>query len=257
MIKHAALIASVLVASLVVFSRAPVAQDPRYHAFADGRTLFGLKNAYNVLSNLLFVLAGAGGLLFILGNARNRGMNMLALQYLLFFAGIFLTGIASGFYHFEPSNATLLWDRLPMAIGFMALLSSVISESISRKAGSALLVPLLALGVLSVLYWSWTENAARGNLRPYILVQFLPLVLVPAMLLLYKAPKNYASAIWSLAALYAAAKAFELLDKPVYDLTGFASGHTIKHLLAALGSVFVLKMLVRRKNELFAVEPAS
>ena len=40
----------------------PIAQDPTYHQFADQRTLLGIPNFWNVVSNLPFVLVGAMGL---------------------------------------------------------------------------------------------------------------------------------------------------------------------------------------------------
>ena len=43
-----------------------------------------------------------------------------------------------------------------------------------------------------------------------------------------------------------AAKVFELLDKPIYELGGIASGHTLKHLSASLGFI-PLMFLVYRK----------
>jgi hypothetical protein len=40
----------------------PIPQDPSYHQFADQRTLLGIPNFWNVVSNLPFVLVGAIGL---------------------------------------------------------------------------------------------------------------------------------------------------------------------------------------------------
>jgi len=40
----------------------PIAQDPSYHQFADQRTLLGIPNFWNVVSNLPFVLVGTMGL---------------------------------------------------------------------------------------------------------------------------------------------------------------------------------------------------
>ena len=248
--RNTILIAFALVLIVVVFIRGPIAQDRLYHDFADQRTVLGVANAYNVLSSALFIFVGAWGVVYALLLLQNSADTMLLTQYVLFFAGVFLSGIGSSYYHYAPSNQTLFWDRLPMSVAFMALLASVISECIDRKAGAFLFLPFLVLGILSVLYWTWTEKAGQGDLRPYIIVQFLPVVLVPLMLALYRPVKKYSVPVWSLIALYVLAKVFELYDRRVYVLAGSISGHAIKHLLAALGTGAVLKMLYARRVEL-------
>lgn len=248
--NHIVLITVALTLCFVVFSLEPIPQDSKYHDFADTRTVLGIPNGVNVLSNVPFVLAGGWGLVFVLTMLHSSGMNILLVQYLLFFAGVFLSGIGSMYYHLAPSNSTLVWDRLPMSIAFMALLSSVISECIDRRLGSYLLLPLVLLGAFSVGYWSWTEQAGHGDLRSYVLVQFLPVVLVPLILLLYRPAKDYAFPIWMLASLYIVSKLFEVLDRQVYAATGSISGHTVKHVIAALGTAFVVQMVARRKKDL-------
>jgi hypothetical protein len=247
--KNGILIFVALVLVIAVFSLSPVPQDPLYHKFADQRTVFGIVNGYNVLSNVLFIVMGAWGSVLAL-RLPAKGMDtVLKLQYALFFAGLFLSGIGSSYYHYAPSNETLLWDRLPMSIAFMALLASVISECISRKAGSFLLIPFLVIGLLSVLYWAWTEQTGQGDLRPYILVQFLPVILVPLIMVMYKPAWKYARSVWVLAILYLFSKVFEVFDRQVYFFLGFASGHTIKHVLVALGTGALLNMLYARRKE--------
>lgn len=104
----------------------------------------------------------------------------------VFFVGIFLTGIGSTYYHLNPSNETLFWDRLPMTISFMAFFTIVISEFISKKLGTNLFIPLLTSGIFSLLYWQITESKGVGDLRFYVLVQFLPIILISAILIIYK-----------------------------------------------------------------------
>ena len=62
----------------------PILQDQSYHRFADERTLFGIPNFWNVVSNLPFIAVGAVGL-----RQFYRDPATLAL-----FLGIFLTGSA-------------------------------------------------------------------------------------------------------------------------------------------------------------------
>jgi hypothetical protein len=232
----------------IVFAQGPVAQDPSYHLFADQRTILGIPNGMNVLSNMAFMLTGAWGIVFLLVLLKQGGMTVLLLEYFLFFCGVFLSGIGSCFYHYQPGNASLVWDRLPMTMAFMAFLSSMISERIDRRAGAIVLAPLLATGAFSVLYWAWSESAGHGDLRLYIVVQFLPLILLPVILILFRAPRSYSIPVWSLAALYVLSKVLEHFDQSVYAMTGFVSGHTLKHVLAAAGTGCIVKMLYDRKE---------
>jgi len=238
---NSVLAAFVLIVVSIVFTHGPIPQDPSYHHFADQRTIVGIPNGLNVLSNIGFLISGAGGMELVVLLLKQDGATMLLLEYLLFFLGVFLSGIGSCFYHVRPDNASLFWDRLPMTMAFMAFLASMISERIDRRAGAVLLAPLLATGVCSVFYWEWS-----GDLRPYIVVQFLPLVLLPLILVLTRAPRSYSVPVWSLAALYVLAKILEHFDGSVYAMAGSVSGHTLKHVLAAAGTACIVKMLYDR-----------
>ena len=52
----------------------------------------------------------------------------------------------------------------------------------------------------------------------------------------------------TLAVLYALAKVLEHFDRSVYAVTGFVSGRTLKHVLAAAGTACLVKMLYDRKD---------
>ena len=252
--KNIIVAAIALIVIGIVFARGPIPQDPSYHLFADQRTVFGIPNGLNVLSNIAFIIIGAWGMAFLFPLLKRGGTKVLLLEYLLFFSGVFLSGIGSSFYHYQPGNGPLVWDRLPMTIAFMAFLASMISEQIDRRAGAVLLAPLLAIGAFSVGYWAWTENAGRGDLRLYAVVQFLPLILLPFMLTLFRAPRSYSIPVWSLAVLYLLSKVPEYFDQSVYAATGFVSGHSLKHVLAAAGTGCILKMLYDRKDALLGYQ---
>jgi hypothetical protein len=167
--------------------------------------------------------------------------------YVVFFGGLLLTGFGSAYYHWEPGNARLAWDRLPLAITLMGLLAATIAERIGVKSGLWLLGPLVALAAGSVIYWHWTEQRGAGDLRLYALVQFYPLVAIPLMLW-WLAPRYTRGAnLLAAAATYAAAKGPELLDGWILSATRVVSGHTLKHLLAALAGYWVLHMLGHRR----------
>jgi hypothetical protein len=229
-----------------------VAQDPAYHDFADQRAAFGVPNVLNVVSNGAFLVVGALGLAFLTQERRGGPRNAFAhpddrRPYWLFFVGVGLTGVGSAYYHWQPSNATLFWDRLPMTLGFMALLASVIGERISRRAGARLLWPLVIGGAATTLYWHLGEQRGAGDLRPYGLVQFGSMTLVPLILLLFPARYTGAAYFWLALGWYALGKAFEYFDHGLLAFTR-VSGHTWKHLATAASAYAVLRMLERRHS---------
>ena len=228
----------------------PIAQDPAYHRLADSRGWLGIPNALNVLSNAGFLLVGALGLTFVLGGGdgpRTFREPAGRWPYVVFFAGLLLTGVGSAYYHWEPGNVRLAWDRLPLAITVMGLLAATIAERIGVKAARWLLGPLVAIAAGSVVYWHWTEQRGVGDLRLYALVQFYPIVAVPLMLWWLAPRYTRGGDLLAAAATYAAAKAPELLDGWILSVTRVVSGHTLKHLLAALAGYWVLRMLRHRR----------
>jgi hypothetical protein len=223
-----------MVASLAALTLLPpISQPQSYHQFADGNTIFGIPNFWNVVSNLPFVIIGAIGLLRYHEDAAT----------VFIFGGIFLTGFGSAYYHWDPNDGTLFWDRLPMALAFSAILAKVVGERIDERAGALLLWPLLALGVFSLLWWRWT-----GDLRLYGWVQFFPCLALPVLFVLF-APKYTGTGYWlAAAAFYALAKVFEYKDEAINSALGqLLSGHTLKHLAAAAACYFILRYFQTRK----------
>jgi hypothetical protein len=243
------MIVALLVAGGVFAFHGPIAQWPSYHAFADDRTFLGVPNAQNVLSNIGFLIAGAWGALFLLSRQGKFVTGMLLAAYLVFFLGVLFTAFGSAYYHLQPDNQTLVWDRLPMTVMFMGFFAAVIGEVINPRAARALLLPLLAAGLASVLWWARTESAGAGDLRFYGLVQFLPLLLTVLMLIMYRAPKRFTPYVLAMALLYVLAKLFEHFDHEIFKaLGGVAAGHALKHLVAAAAAACLLIMLYRRRN---------
>ncbi|MDX2457699.1 MAG: ceramidase domain-containing protein [Gammaproteobacteria bacterium] len=239
---------AVLVIGVVLFIP-PIPQDPAYHGFVDQRTFYGIPNFWNVVSNLPFVIAGLLGLLLL--TSRQPVTGGLPAQwpaYLVFFAGVFLTGFGSAYYHLDPTNETLVWDRLPMTLAFMAFFSMIVGEYLSPGVGRALLWPLLLVGVLSIVYWHITESAGHGDLRPYALVQFLPVVLIPMILLMFRSRLNGSIFLWAMIAAYVISKITEYYDAGIYAAIGTLSGHSIKHIVAAVGTLFIYLALRRRRQ---------
>ena len=226
----------VIVASIVGVLFVPaIPQDPAYHNFADGRAVAGIPNFWNVLSNFPFFVVGVIGLISMKRASCKATLPALNASYFMFFVGVFLTGFGSSYYHWSPSNLTLVWDRLPMTISFMAFFAVIVGENISPDTGRRLLWSLLFVGLLSVVYWHITESQGRGDLRLYALVQFLPMLLIPLILLLFRSRFSGSIYIWSVIGCYVVSKIFEHADQPAYQAIGIG-GHALKHLAAAAGT---------------------
>ena len=225
-----------------------IAQDPGYHLFADARSILGIPSGLNVLSNVAFAVVALAGLrLLARGDAvvRESGERW---AWVVSFVGVGLTSLGSAWYHLAPSNDTLVWDRLPMAVAFLALLAATVAERIGPELGARLLGPMVLSGIGGVLYWVATERAGAGDLRPYVLVQFFPLFAIPLLLLLYRPRYSHGWHYLVVLGLYALAKLAELADGAIFRATGWVSGHTLKHLLAAAAVGTLAWMLSRRRS---------
>jgi hypothetical protein len=232
------LLSAVLITA--VFFIDPIPQDQSYYAFADTRSILGVPNFWNVLSNLPFLLVGGAGIYY--SRSKNRaGMSPdLRTAYLVFFAGIFLTGFGSAYFHYAPGNETLVWDRLPMTIGFMGLVTIIVGEHISLPAAKRTLIPLLIIGAGSVVFWAVTEARGVGDLRPYAIVQFLPMLLIPLILLMYRSIYDNVDFLWFVIVLYALSKLFEYFDYATFEVGHVLSGHSIKHVVASIAPLVLL-----------------
>jgi predicted membrane channel-forming protein YqfA (hemolysin III family) len=225
-----------------------MAQPQAYHDFADQRTFFGVPNAFNVLSNVPFLLVGALGLALLW----RRSMTTPPADrppWVTLFIGVALTAFGSSWYHLNPNDATLVWDRLPMALGFAGLVAGTLIDRLPRW--HAMTLGALALvGTGSVLGWS-----ASGNLMPYLAMQAGFIVVALAATALVPTPYTHAAWLYWGAALYAAAMVAERLDRPIDALLGsVVSGHTLKHLLAAAGIYVIYRMLRERRRLVGTIE---
>lgn len=211
----------------------PIPQPQHYHQFADRHAILGVPHFWNVVSNLPFILVGA------LGLWRLRAAELSAR---VFFLGVFLTGFSSSYYHWNPNDIGLFWDRLPMAVAFMAILAYAIEERVDAKAGRLLLWPLVALGIVSLLLWLRTDD-----LRLYGWVQFFPCLVLPLLFWLFP-PRYTGTWYWFAAAgWYVLAKLLEHFDAAIYAALHVMSGHPLKHLAAACACYAILRAFETRK----------
>ncbi|MCF6252264.1 MAG: ceramidase [Methylococcaceae bacterium] len=235
---------------LIVLNISPIPQDPKYHNFADQRQLIGIPHFWNVISNMPFIIVSFLAVINLLKGGILKFTPALFSCYFIFFLAIGAVGIGSAFYHLQPSNKTLLWDRLPMTIAFMAFMAIVIGEYISEKIALKFLLPLIFIGVISAIYWHFTEQAGHGDLRPYALVQFLPMLIIPMILVMFKARYTHNRYLWAMLLTYLMAKIFETFDGQIFSMISL-SGHTIKHIVAALGPYLFFHALKKRSKFFF------
>jgi len=237
--KHQFLLLISLAAMISIFFIDAIPQDLNYHLFNDQSLILNIPNFWNVVSNLPFLVVGILGVKWV----KNSKAISLTQQraYYTFFIGVALVAFGSSYYHLAPTNNSLLWDRLPMTIAFMALFSIVIGEFISEKLNELMFFPLVFLGGFSVLYWRYTEGQGQGDLRMYIVIQFLPMILIPLILLLYKSKGQQVKGYPFLLLAYFIAKLLEFYDGQIHDVLMVISGHSLKHIMAAFGVWLLLK----------------
>ncbi len=238
--RHLVLLTLVMGSLILLLLQTPIKQDLAYHQFIDTRNLFGIPNFYNVISNLPFFLVGISGVLFC---TKQTPCN-ISPGWLCFFVGISLVSIGSAYYHCDPDNQSLVWDRLPMTMGFMGMFTALLGEFVDSKLAKYTLLPMILIGLCSVLVWYEFDD-----LRFYVWVQFMPLLLIPLMLLLYRSRYTHSYLLIPVLILYGLAKMLEAFDAQIFFLLhNEISGHTIKHIFAALGSGTILWMLRVRKR---------
>jgi len=232
------LVALVLAIATACFGPS-VAQFEHYHAFADQRHLLGLPCALDVLSNLPFALLGGWGLLHLLHGDGSQPAGAQRPLATLFFAGLALTALCSGWYHLRPDDAGLAIDRLGMVSAFAGLLGLAAADRVSARAGLWTAGAVLALGPVAVMVW-----ANSGNLLPWTVLQGGGMLLIVLLALRKPIAGAWGLPLATVIAWYALAKVLELGDHVVFDLTqGLVSGHTLKHMAAALAALPVISLM--------------
>lgn len=229
-------------AALLAFVPA-IPQPQWYHDFTDRRSLFGIPRFFDVISNVPFLLVGSVGLRQLFAGRIRFIAPVERWPYATFFLGILLTGLTSAWYHLAPDNPRLAGDRLTMTIAFMGWLTAQMSERLDVRAVRTLLVTLLIVGTGSVLYWAASEALGRGDLRPYAFVHFHAAFLTVLLLWCYPPRYRRGGDVLAVIGLYALALLAEWFDRPLFEATGLLSGHTLKHLIAALAVWWALRML--------------
>jgi hypothetical protein len=251
--RTAFVLAFTLLAVAAAFLLPSMPQPTDYHDFADRRGALGIDNFLDVVSNAAFLLAGLAGLYVVFSGRARFEFPGERWPYAVFFLGVLLTSAGSAYYHLAPDNETLFWDRLPMTVAFMGLVSSQVVDRISVRTGLVLLGPMLLLGVASVVHWIVTERVGAGNVLPYALLQGYAVIVLLIMAATHPSRYTRANDLYYIFGWYALAKVLESLDPEVLGWSHLVSGHTLKHVAAAAAALVACRMLTRRT----LAEPAS
>jgi hypothetical protein len=216
------------------------AQPQSFHDYADQRMWLGVPHAADVLTNLPFLLIGALGLRLtsqvIVADRR------AACAYALLFLGVLLTAFGSAWYHLNPNDGTLVWDRLPMALGFAGLVAATLADRAPQRAIPFALA-LASGAAATVIYWH-----ATANLLPYLVMQACSMAVVLVTTAWIASGYSLAGRVYWAAGIYALALICERLDHLVYaSSNGIVSGHSLKHLAAAAAIAVIYTMLRNRK----------
>lgn len=230
------------------FNTGPITQPQSYHHFADQRSLFGLPNAWNTLSNIPFALVGIWGLYLLLSHNNAQFVNeQERWPWIGVSIGLILITIGSSYYHLEPDNSRLVWDRLAMTILFMSFAAALITERINLKLGLCLFPLLLFIGFYSVLYWYASDQHGLGDLRIYLGVQIFTAI-VAFVMLITPSPYNRGKDIAVVLLFFGLTFLLEISDRQIYKLTNnWISGHTLKHIAGAFAGFWLIRMLWKRK----------
>ncbi len=235
-----AVVPAVLLAPLVVLLAfvEPIPQPQAYHGFADARPWLGIPHFADVASNLPFLLAGLWGL----WGCPRLGPGSARWAWTLLFLGVLLVTFGSSWYHWSPDDERLVWDRLPMTVGFMGLFVALLAEHIHPRLERSGLLVAVPLGILSVVYWRLFDD-----LRPYVWVQLAPLLAIPVLLVAYRSPFGGAGYLIGALVLYGLAKVAEVGDRWLWEASDeLLAGHAVKHVLAAAGAGLLALMVQRR-----------
>ncbi len=230
-------VAVVVLAIAALLWHGPVAQLAHYHDFADQRSWLGIAHAADVLSNLGFAFVGLQGLRRVIQCWDAPVLRTGRDGWAVFFCALLLTSVGSAWYHLAPDDARLVWDRLPIALACAGILAAVWRETVGAERW--ITPALVAFAVASVAWWRITDLHGTGDLRPYLFLQFLPLVLVPLLQWQHEVAMVERLAFAGAMRLYVLAKIFEWADHAVLHALVLVSGHTIKHLLATLAAALI------------------
>jgi len=234
---------AIAIVALLMLLHGPILQSERYHDFADHSLWAGIPHAADVLSNLGFAIVALWGALRLWWR-RHLAVRAGWVGYSVFLIALLLTSLGSTYYHLAPDDWRLVWDRLPIALACAGLLAGFRGQIVPSANVTLEVIGLAGFAVVSVAWWYVGQRSGGGDLRPYLMLQVAPLVLIPLWQAVYGARR--ADRLWFGLALllYVVAKIAEVHDHEMYSTFGWITGHTIKHLLASAAAWVLVARLV-------------
>jgi hypothetical protein len=220
-----------------------VRHGPSFHRYADQRAVLGIPHGLDVLSNLPFIVVGVA-MLVSLGRVADPLLRRLGRACAVATVAV---GLGSAAYHVAPSDASLVLDWAPIAVLLVLLDALVIADRASRRLGMFAAVALPLLAIASVLAWYQGGGTAGGDMRGYLAVQAMGVALVPALLLLYPRGALRDRDLWLALAGFAAMRGLHAADGALLAAIG-VSGHSLKHVVAALAAALALRSLPTPAN---------
>jgi hypothetical protein len=248
-LRLALLIVLALASALLCFAvvPSPVPQDPCYHRFADRRTWLGIPNAWNVLSNAPFLLIGTMALLFWRRWRARIVTSAEVFPPFVFIIGTILTSFGSAYYHWSPNDATLVADRIGIAITASAFLALIAGDRIGYGT-NGVLIGWTLFAIATILWWYVTEQRGAGDLRAYGIAQFFPLAALLFTAALFPPIYTGSRKLAWVVVFYVVAKLCETYDQPIYDFLGQVPGHALKHLFAAMAMAVIAWWVLTRER---------
>jgi hypothetical protein len=232
--------------ALLRFFFGPLPQDPSYHLFADTRVCGPIPRAGDVLTNLAILAAGISGL--ALWKRVNIAPNERP-AYVLLVVGMLLTAFGSAYYHWEPSDTRLVWDRLPMTLVMAAVAAMVLADRVDPAFARVALVPFALLGMASVLWWKWSIVFGKDDLLLYLVVHVGAGLLILYLCVFRRGRHSHIGWLFAALALDILMIVSERLDHEIFAATNMLfSGHNLKHVLAGALLGCLLMWLVQRKS---------
>lgn len=234
----AILLAALVATAVGLLAWGPVPLVAATHAYADERSAFGLANAWNVLANVPLLAAALYGLRV---ESRSPAPLWLRRSRQAFHACVGFGAVAAAIYHLAPGHALYLVTQAAMAAGFLMLTGAMLGERVHPgfasplMLGAAALSPIVAAGAAVLV-----GSPGPTDLRPLLLLQIVPVLVVPAGALTLPGSQTRAADWIVLLVIYTLAQACHLADATILAGTGSVlSGHTLMHLGFALATAWL------------------
>jgi putative effector of murein hydrolase LrgA (UPF0299 family) len=228
----AILAALTLAACVGLLAWGPVLLDAGMHRYAGQRAWLGLPSAVNVLCNLPLLLAGVWGWHAARASAWPASVR---LPWQGFFISVAGGSLIAAVYHAAPSDTGFVLAQAAMAAAFVMLTFGMLAERVHTRFGSRTGVQaaaaLVALAAGAVVLGTGLRGSV--DLRPFLLLQIVPLLLIPAGVASLQGAHTRGSDWLVMLVAYAAAKLFEMADTQIFAVTGWIGGHALMHLALA------------------------